>query len=120
MLKLNYIKVSGIKFQVSDNVRNVIMLKCEKLLKHQRLISSLRFDLHKNFNASTGQYEYEVTGHMEVKGRVGVFHSKSDSIYKSIDEVINKLDRSIRRDARILKKQRRYSKDPNLPVRKNT
>lgn len=120
MLELNNIIISGIRFKISDNVKNVIQYKCEKLLKHQRLISSLRFELQKNLNSSTNQYEFLVTGHMKVKGLVSVFHAESDSIYKSIDELINKLDRSIRRDSRILKKQRRYNKDPNLPVQKNS
>ena len=120
MFYLNTIIISGIRFQISDNIKNVVQFKCEKLLKHQKLISGLRFELQKNLNASTNQYEYIATGHMEVKGRVSVIHADSDSIYKSIDELISKLDRSIRKDARILKKQRRYSKDPNLPVKKNT
>ncbi|MDO7612921.1 MAG: ribosome-associated translation inhibitor RaiA [Crocinitomicaceae bacterium] len=118
MLALNNIIISGIRFKISDNVKNVIQHKCEKLLKHQRLISSLRFELQKNLNSSTNQYEFAVTGHMKIKGLVSVFHAESDSVYKSIDELISKLDRSIRKDSRILKKQRRYNKDPNLPVQK--
>ena len=87
MLDLNQIIISGIHFKLSDNIKNVIKFKCEKLLKHQKLISSLRFELEKDEHSSTHENEYVVKGHMGVKGRVSVFESSSDSIYKSIDDL---------------------------------
>ena len=116
MIKLNDIKIVGIRFQVSDNVSNVIQFKCEKLLKHQKLINGLRFELQKNFCSSKNDYNYIATGHMEIKGRTSVFHAESDSVYKSIDDLINKLDRSIRRDARAIKKQRKHDSNSNLDL----
>lgn len=118
MIDLDKIIISGIHFKLSDNTKNVIRFKCEKLLKHQKLISRLRFELEKDEHSSTHENEYIAKGHMEVKGRVSTFESSSNSIYKSIDDLIQKLDRSLRGDARLLKKKRRAKNDPLLPGRK--
>lgn len=111
MIDSNKIIISGIHFNVGDNIRSFVLTKCEKLVKHQKLISSLRFELEKDLHSSTHSNEYIAKGHMEVNGSPCSFSSHSDSMYKSIDNLINKLDRSIRRDARTLKSQRKFSKD---------
>ena len=111
MFNLNKIIISGIHFNVSENLKSFVLTKCEKLVKHQKFISSLRFELEKDSHSSTHSNEYVAKGHMEIKGSPCSFSSSSDSMYKSIDELVDKLERSIRRDRRILKKQRKFKKD---------
>jgi ribosome-associated translation inhibitor RaiA len=46
-------------------------------------------------------------GHLELKGTTITISSASDDLYKSIDDLVNKLDRGLRRRSRLKKVKRK-------------
>ena len=106
-MKNNKLTISGLNFKLSEEIKFFINNKSQKLFKHQNLISNLRYELEKDIHSSSHEKEYIVKGHMEIKGQVFCFTSSSDSMYKSIDSLIQKLDRGIRRRSKSLKLNRK-------------
>lgn len=109
-MEIDKIIISGLHFNLSEEVKQFIKNKSKKLINHQSLISSLSFELEKDLHSTSHSKEYIAKGHMSVKGKSMFFSASSESIYKSIDLLINKLDRGLRRRAKSRKIERKINK----------
>jgi putative sigma-54 modulation protein len=105
-MNLNQIIIEGIHFDINADHKSLVLSKCEKLLNHDCNIISLRIELIKDLHSASHFKEYIAKGHMQIKGKTITASSKSEQMYKSIDLLVNKLDRSLRRRSRIQKFKR--------------
>ena len=86
--------ISGVHLDLTDALKQIVQEKAEKLFRHDESIIRVRFDLE-HVTTKDPQTEFVAKGHVEIQGPDIVASSASDDLYKSIDLLIQKLDRQI-------------------------
>jgi ribosomal subunit interface protein len=107
-MKPEQIIIEGVHLSLTNKHIYVTKRKFSKLLNHCDEIISARVELIKEQNSSYRKKDYVAKGHLNLKDKVITASAHSDDIFKSIDGLIRKLDRSIRRYHRIQKFKRRF------------
>jgi putative sigma-54 modulation protein len=115
-MKQHDVIISGLNMDLTDAIRNVVHAKVEKLFEHDDSIVRMRVELEVDPHKRTHQKEFIAKGQLEVRGNDHVAHSETDDLYKSIDEMVNKLTRMIRRRSRLQKVKRKDTHEIDIPV----
>jgi len=98
--------ISGVHLELTDALKATVTEKIEKLFRHEHDIIRIRVELEYNAHNSK-QKEYIAKGHIEINGPPMVVIEATDDLYKSIDQLVLKLDRMIRRRSRLKKVKRK-------------
>ncbi|MFQ3225897.1 MAG: putative sigma-54 modulation protein [Lentimonas sp.] len=106
-MKQHDVIISGLNMDLTDAIKNVVEQKVEKLFEHEERIVRMRVELEYDPHHSTHHNEFIAKGHLEVRGNDHNAHAETDDLYKSIDEMVNKLDRMLRRRSRLQKVKRK-------------
>ena len=114
-MKQHDVIISGLNMDLTDAIRNVVEAKAEKLFEHEDHIVRMRVELEYNAHKRTHQNEFIAKGHLEVRGNDHNAHAETDDLYKSIDEMVNKLDRMLRRRSRLQKVKRKDTHVIDIP-----
>lgn len=107
--------LSGINMDLTEAIKSTVHEKMEKLFKHEERIIRLRVELEYHQNRSH-QGDFVAKGHIEINGPTMVISVATDNLYKSIDELTDKLDRKLRRRARMHKVRRHKMKPVDIPA----
>ncbi len=106
--------VSGVHLELTQALKDIVREKIEKLFRHEERILRVRVELE--FNSTvTKQNQFIAKGHIEIYGKPMVVSEASDDIYKSIDLVVTKLDRMLRRRSRLKKVKRKHPHEIDIP-----
>ena len=111
----NNLILSGLHLSLTDGHKEVVNSKMEKIFKHEEKIIRARIELERSSKSSSHENEFVAKGHIELKGSTITISAASDNIYKSIDDLIEKLDRGLRRRSRLKKVKRKKSSLQELP-----
>jgi putative sigma-54 modulation protein len=106
-MKQHDIIISGLNMELTDAITNMVHEKAEKLFEHEGQIIRMRVELEYDPHQSTRQKEFIAKGQLEVRGNDHFATSETDDLYKSIDEMVQKLNRMIRRRSRLQKVKRK-------------
>lgn len=115
-MKQHDVIISGLNMDLTDAIRNVVRTKVEKLFEHEDHIVRMRVELEFDAHKSTHQNEFIAKGHLEVRGNDHNAQAATDDLYKSIDDMVNKLDRMIRRRARLEIAKRKNTHVIDIPA----
>ncbi|MBE6414631.1 MAG: ribosome-associated translation inhibitor RaiA [Verrucomicrobiaceae bacterium] len=96
----NEIIISGQNMELTESLKASVQSKMAKLFTHDDRIIRLRIELSYKPNKSHHN-EFWAKGHIEIQGPDMIITVASDDMYKSIDELIVKLARKIRRRHRL-------------------
>jgi len=107
IIHMNNITISTKKIRLNKHLKEICQSKSDKLFNHSNNIISLNIELEKDPHSSTHESEFLAKGHLLTKGKSTNLKASSDNIYKSIDLLIHKLDRSLRRHNRLAKVKRK-------------
>lgn len=107
--------ISGVHLNLTEALKNTVEEKTEKLFKHEERIIRLRVELEYNQN-KTKEGEFIAKGHIEINGPPLIVSVATDDLYKSIDLLVNKLDRKLRRRARLSKVKRKNAHEVEIPA----
>lgn len=114
-MKDKNIILSGNHIELTDDLKQLVEEKVERLLRHEeqiiRVNVELEYDVHKS---KAG--EYIAKGHIEINGPPMIVSVASNDIYKSIDEMVDKLDRKIRRRSRLDRVKRKAVHHVDIPA----
>lgn len=88
--------VSGIHLNLSDSLKEAAMTKASRLLRHNDHIVRIRLDLEHDKTRSATD-EFVAKGHIEVGGPDLIASASSEDAYKSLDLLVDKLDKLVRR-----------------------
>ena len=86
--------ISGVHLDLTDALKQIVQEKAEKLFRHDEKIIRVRFDLE-HATAKDPLTEFIAKGRIEIQGPDIVASAVSNDLYKSIDLLIQKLDRQI-------------------------
>lgn len=114
-MKQHDVIVTGRHIELTEAMKTIVHEKVEKLFAHEERIIRLRVELEYNKNVSN-QDEYIAKGHIEINGPPLILKVESDDLYKSIDEMVTKLDRKLRRRARLHKVKRKKLHGVDIPA----
>ena len=85
----------GINLSLTDAMRSAIAGKVDRLLRHESQIVRVRIDVETG--SHTGVPMFTAKGHIEIGGPDLVASVTTEDAYKSIDFLIDKLDRALRK-----------------------
>lgn len=109
--------ISGLHIDLTEALKNLVNEKTEKLFQHQERIIRMRVELEYNLNKGHGKTEeFIAKGHIEIDGAPMVVSVASEDLYKSIDQMVIKLDRKLRRRSRLHRVKRKQPHEVDIPA----
>lgn len=99
--------------ELTAAIKNMVHEKVEKLFKHEETIIRMRVELSHN-NGKTDPYQAK--GHIEIKGEPLIVAESTEDLYKSIDQMVDKLDRKLRQRARLSRVKRKDVSGIEIPA----
>jgi putative sigma-54 modulation protein len=107
--------LSGIHLELTAALKETVRAKMERLFKHETRIVRLRIELeHTASKDHLG--EFVAKGHLILSGPELTVAVASEDLYKSIDLLVDKLDRKLRRRSRLLKVKRHHPHEIEIPA----
>lgn len=87
----NDVIISGVHIELTEALKNMVHEKVAKLLRHEDQIIRIRVSLEKEAGG-----QYIAKGHIEIHGPDMHASETSGDLYKSIDQMVEKLDRMLK------------------------
>tara|TARA_B100001093_G_scaffold15198_1_gene13965 strand:+ start:2264 stop:2647 length:384 start_codon:yes stop_codon:yes gene_type:complete len=116
MKKIQKLIIAGNNLELTNSIKTVIEEKSEKLFDHNEKIIRMRVEVEYDPHQSTHQKEYIAKGHLDVRGNDHIVATASNDLYKSIDQMVLKLDRMMRRRSRLERSKRKSKHSIDLPA----
>jgi putative sigma-54 modulation protein len=111
----NDVIISGNNVELTEALREAVLAKVARLFSHESGIIRIRVEL--TCDKSRSDEEQNVArGLIEIKGNDMVVSVASVDMYKSIDLLVDKLDRKIRRHSRIEIVKRKHTHSVDIPA----
>ena len=111
----NNLILSGLHLNLTDSLKSIVSEKMEKIFKHEERIIRARIELEHDSKSSSHEDEYVAKGHLELKGKTITVSVLSENIYKAVDDMVEKLDRGLRRRSRLRRVKRKQVSLHDLP-----
>lgn len=105
--------ISGRHLDLTESLKFFVREKTDKLFRHEERIVRIRMELEADKKG--GGTVFNVKGIIEINGPDMVASESSDEMHKSIDLLVNKLDRMIRRRSRLKKVKRNHPHSIEIP-----
>ncbi len=117
-MKQHDVIISGLHMDLTPAIKNIVHEKVEKLFIHEEGIIRLQIELeHCTQNQANQSTPYLAKGHIEMRRKPIIVSTASSDLYKSIDDLVQKLDRQLRRRSRLRKVRRKeVRQDTPVPV----
>lgn len=107
------ILVSGVHMDLTDALKETVCAKVERLLRHNSRIVRVHVELiHSRSRDRSREFGAQIK--LEVPGPDIVVREESDDLYKSIDILVDKVDRQLRRRHRLDKEKRNHPHGTDL------
>jgi putative sigma-54 modulation protein len=107
------IVVSGIHMDLTDALKETVCAKVERLLRHNPRIVRVHVELV-HTRCSDHSREFAAQIRLELPGPDIVVREESEDLYKSIDFLVDKVDRQLRRRHRLEKEKRNHPHPTDL------
>lgn len=111
----NDVIISGNHVDLTEALKQSVLEKMAKLFQHEDHIIRIRVDLEVDTTAGPEQ-QHAAQGHIELKGPDKVATVRSEDMYKSVDLLVNKLDRMLRRRSRMSRVKRKRVHAVEVPA----
>ncbi len=111
----NDLIISGRHIDLTESLKTFVREKVEKLFRHEERIVRVRMELNCNKNQNK-EKPFSAKGIIEINGPDMVVSEEAHDIHKSIDDTVDKLDRMIRRRARMKKVKRNHPHTVEIPA----
>lgn len=108
--------ISGVHLELTPALKQMVYDKVAKLFQHEEAIIRIRVELSADIHKGNHQEEFMAKGHIEINGPDMVVAEKTEDLYKSIDGMVIKLDRKLRRRSRLNKVKRRRVGPIDIPA----
>jgi putative sigma-54 modulation protein len=99
--------VSGIHLELTPSLKTFVQEKAERLFRHEERIVRVRIELESDAKQAVAT-RFVAKGHIEIHGPDMNASVPSHDMHKAVDMLIDKLDRMLRRRARLFKVKRKH------------
>ena len=111
-----HVIISGLHMDLTPAIKQMVQ-DGEQLFKHEEKIIRLQIELEYCTRHNTQKDRYLAKGHIEIRRKPIVVSTTSDDLYKSIDDLVQKLDRQLRRRSRMRIVRRKETRpDTTMPL----
>ena len=107
--------ITGLHLELTDAIKSMVHEKLDKLFRHDGSILRIRVELEHRKHKSQ-EAAFVAKGHIEIHGPDLVVSAATDDLYKSVDELVEKLDRKLRRKHRVDRVKRKDTHPIDLAV----
>lgn len=107
--------ISGVHLELTNAIKEHVREKTKKLFAHEAQIIGIQVELKCNPKVNK-QKEFTAEGHIRIYGPPMVAKEESDDLYKSVDLLVLKLDRMLRRRSRLKRVKRKQLHDIEIPA----
>ena len=108
--------IRGVHLDLTDALRAAAAEKAARLLRHQERIIRVRLDLEHDKTRIVRQ-AFIAKGHIEIRGPDLIASVASDDLYKSLDKLMDKLDRMLRKRATAVMTKRQHPHRVEIPAK---
>lgn len=109
--------IEGIHMELTEELKAFVEEKVEKLFAHENSIIGLRVDLEHNRSQNRGKPEaFCAKGTIMINRMPLNVSVASEDMHKSIDLMVSKLDRKLRRRSRLRKVKRHRLNSVDIPA----
>ena len=115
-MKQHDVIISGHNMELTEAIKNMVHEKAEKLFEHDDHIIRMRVELDYDPHSSSHKSEFIAKGQLEVRGNDHFASAATNDLYKSIDDMVSKLDRMLRRRSRMQKVKRKDTHAVDIPA----
>ncbi len=115
-MKQHDVIISGHNMELTDAIKNMVHEKAEKLFEHDDHIIRMRVELEYDKHQTSHQKEFIAKGQLEVRGNDHFASAETEDLYKAIDDMVEKLNRMLRRRSRLKKVKRKDTHDVDIPA----
>ena len=98
--------ISGIRLDLTEALKQAVATKVGKLLRHEPRIVRVRVYLEEDTSRAV-ESRFVAKGHIEIGGPDIIAEATATNGYKSIDELVSRLDRGLRKRATALESRRK-------------
>jgi len=112
---MNDVIISGNNVELTGGLRDAVQSKLSRLFAHESNIIRIRVELMVDETRSVEEQQI-VRALIEIKGNDMVVSVASDDMYKSIDILVDKLDRKLRRRSRLERVKRKHTHEVDIPA----
>ncbi len=105
--------IRGVHVELTDALRQAAEHKAERLLRHNDYIVRIRIDLEVDKTKDIN-HKFIAKGHIEIGGPDLIASVSSEDCYKSIDLLVDKLDRLLERRHGLRKDKRNHPHTTDL------
>jgi putative sigma-54 modulation protein len=110
----NDVIISGNHLELTSALKRIVREKMAKLFQHEERIIRIRVEL--TYDSTTSPDRALVAqGQIEIRGPAMIASVRSPDMYRSVDELVDKLDRMLRRRSRLNKVKRKRVHAVELP-----
>jgi putative sigma-54 modulation protein len=99
--------LTGIHVELTEAMKAYAREKVDRLFRHEEQIVRVRVEIECD-QTSARSDKFTAKGHVQIQGPDINISVKSDDAYKSIDFLVDKLDRGLRRRSRLRKVKRNH------------
>jgi putative sigma-54 modulation protein len=99
--------VSGIHLDLTPSLKTFVAEKADRLFRHEERIVRIRIELEFDSRQSVSQ-RFTAKGHIAIHGPDMNATVTTDECHKAVSMLVDKLDRMLRRRARVLKAKRNH------------
>jgi putative sigma-54 modulation protein len=107
--------ISGIHLELTPSLKIFVREKAERLFRHEEYIVRIRIELEHDAKEGVGS-RFKAKGHITIHGPDMNAVVDSDECHKGVSLLIDKLDRMLRRRARLHKVKRKHPHAVEFPV----
>jgi putative sigma-54 modulation protein len=100
--------ISGIRLDLTAALKQAVANKVGKLFRHEPRIVRVRVYIEEDTSRAVDS-RFVAKGHIEIGGPDIVAEAAADNGYKSIDEMVSRLDRGLRKRATALESRRKQT-----------
>jgi len=111
----NELIISGRHLELTDSLKYFVTEKMDKLFRHEERIIRIRVELEAD-KLQTNETVFRAKGIIEITGPDMVASETCGDMHRSIDLLVNKLDRMIRRRSRLKKVKRNHPHSVDIPA----
>lgn len=106
--------ISGAHMELTEALKGIVNDKVERLFRHEETIIRVRVEL--GVSHRKGADEFTAKGHIEINGPDLHVSETTEDLYKSIDQMVDKLDRMLRQRSRQVRTKRKHPHEIELPA----
>lgn len=107
--------LKGVHLDLTESLKSIAQEKVTRLFRHEDRIVRIRVELEHD-KTRHKEKEFIAKGHIEIQGPNMVASVASEDCLKSLDLLIDKLDRMIRRRSRLRLSKRRHPHRVEIPA----